>query len=449
MSLLDAPPTPTEEAPPRSERSARASALVAVLAVLAAILTAPSGGGDLAAGEFGRLVAGHLEVARGDGWESIPVGRVVATDETVRTRDERAELAIREGTVSFARSSEAALAGDGLTLERGAVLFESDRTYRVRLGTVSGEGRGTWRVDATGLARFATYRGGVAVSGLGGDAVAVQRLQEAPVLGGVDGAVQPLRYLAGDPWDERLLADALAVDRALDRTSATLAVRYGTALQDRAFYADFTGFEDLVAHLDELAERGASERFGPPAPTLVALVVADLLVRRAGVAPAEAAAVIDGLREAGATWGLIVVLHDLGPADLDASIERGLRQRGEAVESGAAAPVRRPAPPTAEPDPTPTATPPSDDDAPGGEPSEPEPDPDPSEPPPDDPGTLDPVEEEVEDLGALLDPILPGASETAEDLSDTVDTVDDLLPPPPSLLVPPRAGGEDGTDHPG
>ncbi|MBW3621221.1 MAG: hypothetical protein KY461_13330 [Actinobacteria bacterium] len=410
---------------------ARASAWLALAAVVLAFVLAPPTGDGFAGGDFGRVVSGAVEARRGGSWIVVPVGAVVSRGEALRTTDGVAEIEVRGGRLSLSRWAELEV-DDDVELARGELLLEADRTYTVRFGAVEGEGRGAWRVSASGLARYAVYDGGVALRqpGVAGD-VTIEPYREAAITEGVAASPRPLRYLASDAWDARLLAEAIRIDRLLDATRRGLATRYGYAAQPTAFYGDFARFAELLEHLPELAVVSDGDRHGPPAETLVALLVGELLVGRAGLDPAEAAADIDRLRAAGAAWGIIVREHGLGAGDLDATIERAVRQRGEAVAEGTATPPVAPPvpPPTIEPappppDPTDPTTPPTDPTTP------------PTDPPDDEPGTLDPVTEPVtdavDDLGSLLDDVVPGASDVTDTVNDTVDdaadTVDDLLP---------------------
>lgn len=424
----------------RAEAPARVSAWVAVAAVVLAVVLAPPSGDVFMSGEFGRVSAGVVELQQGGTWTVLPVGAVVPDGATLRTTEDEGELEVRGGTLSLSRWVELDVDGEVLDLSRGEVLLEAERTYTVRFGALVGSGRGTWRVSAGGVARFAVYDGGAAVRQPEvAEDLALGSLREAPVFEGAVGTVQPLRYLPSDPWDARLLAEAIRIDRLLAATERGLTARYGTAPQTPDFYGDFTRFEGLLRHLPALAVTEDDGRYGPPAETLVAMMVAELLVAEVPLAADDAAARIDTLRSAGAEWGLIVREHGLTAADLDRTVERAVRQRGEAVAEGTAAPVTGPPPPgpTEDPGTTTPPPPPPDPDPDPPPPSPPPPDPDPPE---DEPDTLDPVTDPVtdvtDDLGSLLDEVVPGASDTTDAVNDAVedgadlveDTVDDLLP---------------------
>lgn len=434
-----APATPPAAGPPPTGSStpARIAAWVAVVALLVGVVLAPPTGGALASGDFALVVSGTVERRHGSAWERVPVGSRVPFGTAVRTLDEPAELSVREGRLSLARWTQLVGDDDRIELTRGDLLLETDRARQVTYGALAASGRGTWRASATGTVRFAVYDGGVALRQPGGEeAVPVAGLREVSVTDGVTGGVRPLTYLPSDPWDARLLAEAIRIDRLLAATRRGLAARYGTVPQTEAFYADFARFSGLLDGLPRLtvvqapADADGDARYGPPAETLVALVVAEALVAEGALEPAEAARRIDELRAAGAEWGLIAAEHGLTADDLDRTIERAVRQRGEAVAEGTAAPVLSPPAPTvpttpetpSPPGPPPTTTPPE-------EPTRPTPPPgDDPEPPGDEPRPLDPVTDVVDDLGELLDDVVPGASEVTDTVNEVVEDVGDLLP---------------------
>lgn len=437
MSVVLSPPEPDvatdlgtdDDTVAPTTAPARVSAWVAVIALIAAVVLAPPTFDALAGGEFARVVSGVVEVRDGRAWDVVPVGEPVPQGATFRSVDEPAELDVRGGRLSLARWTELSADEQHVDLTRGEVLFEADRSYDVAFGALLASGRGTWRVGTNAPARYAVYDGGLALHQPGvDDATPVGRLREVTVTEGVADDVRPLSYLPTDPWDARLLAEAIRVDRLLAATERGLTVRYGTTLQTAEFYADFARFSGLLDHLPRLAVVAEDDRYGPPAETLVALVVAELLVAEAALEPSEAARRIDELRAAGAEWGLIVVEHHLTADDLDRTIERAVRQRGEAVAEGTAAPVLTPPPPPVEPSPPapadPPTTPPPGEGDPTPPPSPPDDDPD----PPDEPRRLEPVTDTVDDLGSLLEEVVPGASEVTDTVNDVVEDVEDLLP---------------------
>lgn len=406
--------------------SSRASAWLAVgAAVLALVLAPPRAADVFPPGVLGTVTAGQLEQLVGSTWRVAAAGDLVAAGAEVRVLEGGVAIRTRDGAVSLASGTVGTLEHGAIAIEGGAVLIESEAPTEVTTSAVSARGRGTWRVDVTTSPRVGVYTGGVAVRDAAGQEVPVGTLEQVAV---IDRAVAPeslaLRYLVTDPWDARLLARPIAVDRQVGRLENTLERRYGTALQAADFYGDFVAVDDtLAATLPMLARLQEGDRFGPPPETLVAVVVATLLNQRAGFTTDGAVGRIVELRRAGATWGIVLAAHDLGPDDFREAADDALRRRQQEVAEGTATPVIIGDVPLAgdgsDDDGAPTPPPPDD--------TEPEPptDPPPSDdpPPPDDPdpvdGVQDAVDDAVDDVVDLLEP-LPPASETADDVGDAV-----------------------------
>ncbi len=423
----------------RSAPSARASAWTAVLAVVVAVALAPFGGtGGLPAGVAARLRAGQLERLDGQRWVPVAVDGTVPEGARVRTADGRASLAVAGGTLELAPATEAALTRTRTALAGGSVLVESSRSRTVTRGTVTASGQGAWRVDADGAPRVGVYRGGVAVSDAQGRQVAVGRLAEVSLVDGAPGArALPLRYRSSDPWDARLVASAIAVDRQASRLTASLAASYGPAVRPAAFYADFATPADRPA-LTALAPAVDGAGFGPPADVLLGLVVVDMLRTREAMTAAAALDEVTGLRRDGARWGLVLARHGLDSGDLRAAADRALRRQqaaggptgraaGAGTAAGDVAAGGAGAPPATTPTTEPTP-PPGDTSSPGDEPG-----------PGSEPGPLDPVDPVIDEAdGAVGD--VPGGPAAVDAARTVVDTVDDLLSGPTgqaTAILPP------------
>lgn len=398
----------------RTAGTRRIPAWLAVGAALVSLILAPFGTGGLPAGSVARVVSGDVEELRGAVWRPLAPGDLVPEGARVRAGS-LAELEIRRGTLELAEGAEAVLAEEEFTLASGSLLLDTTATRRVVRGAVAAEGRGVWRFDAEVAPRVGVYAGGVGVdlvgagraSGPDGEQTAVSPYQQLDLSGGTPAPRPlPLRYLSSDPWDARLLAEAISVDRQVVDLTRSLTAAYGREPRPLAFYTDFAAVEGLLAAaLPRLAPVDQDGAFGPPADTLVGVVVAELLVTRAALAPEQAAEEIRRLRRDGATWGLILVRRDLGPEDLRSGIDAALRRR--AREQELAPPPAPPPPPIPPPEPSPP--PPSPSPSPSPQPS-----PTPS-PTPDGGSPLDPV---LEDLGELLDDVIPGSGEAVDDARD-------------------------------
>lgn len=334
---------PPQEMRPAARRrlgTARAAAWAALVVVAVMFVALPPvDPNPLPAGATGRVVAGRLEVEGASSLsndELMPVGaEVTAAVETT--------VAVRGGTVTFRAGARALATDAGIELVRGSVLVDGDAGYTVRLEGRRASGDGVWRAEATSNPRIAVYRGSVTVDGAQPPRRSVRALTQMNLRGRQgEERIGPLQYFADDPWDRRLLADALEVDRLMRQRLTVLVDAYGTDDRPIGFYRRFT-VVDGRATLDRLAPRAARGRYGPPAETLVAVVVARMLD--------EGVDTVARLRSSGATWGLIVVGAGLGPSDLEGAFQ--LSQE-PLLASEDVVPVRpsTPAPPSAGPPPT-------------------------------------------------------------------------------------------------
>lgn len=430
----------TDAAEATGAGAARGAAWLAIGAVVLGVVLAPPLFRGPGSNSVARVVSGEVEALRDGTWTSLGPGDRIRSEEPLRTQATPAELEGTVGLLSLAPGSRLALVRDGAVLEDGALLIEADAVRVVEFGAAVVRARGAVRVDASPAARVGVYHGGAAVEA-GDRDQAIGAHQQLDLVEGRLGDPLPLRYVVTDPWDARLLAGAIAVDRRVERISASLRAVYGTELQDAAFYRDFVAVDDLVAAaLPDLAPRSRGDGFGPPAETLVAVVVARLLVDRAGMTVPDAIGTISSLRRDGATWGIVLLRHELDADDLRAAADEALRARATAVADGTAAPVtgaedaQGPSgdgagqPPAGEDrDP---ARPPNDTDRGGGSGDGGGSDDDGDEPP----GPADEAEETVTDTvegaGELLE-------ETVEDAEEVVEEVVDELPlpvPPPRVL---------------
>lgn len=450
MSAPSTAPTRPERATaagtaaPATAGQGRLPAVGAVLIALVALVTAPFQGDALAPGTL-RLTAGTAEVLAGDGWAPLMPGARVGLDTWVRATDggAGAELALRDGTAELRPGARLRLTDrDRLELERGSLLLDAGARWLVDVDLVTVAVIGVARLDLGPVRRVGVYEGGAGVTA--GDRGTPVGAYEQVDLADVDALeARPLRYDADDPWDARMLAGAIAVDAEVATLERGLQAQYGTALQEPAFYRDFLAVDDtLAASLPGLAPRERDDRFGPPAPTLTAVVVATVLVEHAGRSPGEATATIRASRAAGATWGLVLAAEGLGTRELGAATETALRRRAIAVEEGRAAPVSAGAPTGAAddgsaPDGTDTDGPaPPSGRGPGGpEPGADEPDP-----------VEDTVEEVDEGVGEAVDETDGAVGELLDSVPLPGDDVDGTPRPGSGLGGVLDGGGEAAGD---
>ena len=409
---------PEAEVLERASLGSRVSAWLSIgAAVLALVLAPPSQGDLLPAGILGTVTEGQLEQLVDGTWRVATAGDLVPEGARVRTPDHAATIRTRDGAVSLAVGTEGRLDAGTVDLQQGSILVETPEPVEVSSTTVAARGRGAWRVDLGSSPRVGVYEGGATVTDLNDREASIGSLQQIDIVEGDLGRGVALRYLDTDDWDARLLARAIAVDRQVERLTASFEADYGVALQPAGFYADFVAVEGVLAEsLRGLSRFRQGDRFGPPAETLVAVVVTDLLNERAGLSPADAVGEIRSLRQDGATWGLVLAAHDLGPDELRAAADQALRARQQEEAAGTAVPVASGTSETTTPD---EDTSPDGGDG-GSEPEDPEPSPSPRPSPSEDDVVEETIDETTDDVADLLEPV-PGGSEAVEDVSEAVE----------------------------
>lgn len=406
---------------------ARGSAWMAVGALLVGLIAVPFGG-DVGRDGFGRLVDGAVEVDDGDGWRALEVPATVPAGAELRVGNRAARIEVEDGLLTLAEGTRLQADPQTAHLRQGSVLVEAEEPMRVRTGATTAEGRGAWRLDVGVASRVATYGGRLHVADDQAERTLGRYRQVAIRDGALESELRPLRYREADPWDQWLLADALAVDRLAARLQASLERSYGSDPRQEAFYAAFVVVDDagLAPALGDLAVVTDGDAFGPPADILMAVAAIDALRADAALDVEVATERVVGLRRAGATWGLVLIEHDLAAASLRAAMERALEQ----VEV-----TPPPEPPADDTGATDATDEPAPEPAPTG-PDEPEPAPDPpSEPAPDDGedgdgdgSVTDPVEDAVRDTGDSLDDLVDDTGDSVGDaVEDTTDSVGDLL----------------------
>jgi hypothetical protein len=408
--------------PPRT--GSRTSAWMAIAALIVAALATPYGG-QIGGADFGQVLAGRLEVRTGDGWVGVVDGAGVPSGSLVRAAGEEVRIGVAGAELTLADGGELLADAAGPELRRGSLLVDAAEDWTLRLGATSIRGRGQWRVDTGVASRVATYAGRAELDD-GARTASLARYRQAPVRdGAIEDGRRPLRYLVGDAWDERLLADAFAVDRLAERLGDSLARSHGDEPRSPQFYAAFAAVEESAeAALEGLATVEEDGRYGPPADVLLGVTVADTLVEGAAMDADNALERMIRLRRAGATWGLVLVEHELASSDLRAAADRALERveadpppaepdvdagTDEGVGDGTGAPGAADEADTADPAPAPP---------PGSAPS-PGPSPTPAPPPEDDGddgGPLQPVEDAVREVEDSVGDLLDGTTDAVDEV---------------------------------
>ena len=380
----------------------------AALGVLAMALLAPAGCSDdgPGAGEARLEVDGLAVVERDGDRKVIDDGTDLRPGDRVEVTEGVGRLVLRDGVRMEMRAGldgadhSALLMGEIPVLEAGDLLVAApERTAVEAAGTTVGIVGGAARMSRQLGVGVAAYDATIQLDSAGQEReVPALREMQVPALGRPPRAPRPLTYDPTDPWDLRLLGDAIALGERLEDLAGSY-TRNLTPGQGRTpgfFRAVLPGLAD-EPDLDDLLEPDR-----PAGETLVGAAISDLGGR--GTFPARWSSVF-GFRDEGAEWGLVALDQAVTSTPLMGSIEQAIGSSPLGFASQVAAP---PDEPPDVPTTTTTAPPPPPDEPPT------------VDEPPDEPDPLDPVE-----------PLAPEVEPVVEPVTDlVVDIIDGLLGPP-------------------
>jgi hypothetical protein len=293
--------------------------LVAVLACVALLAAGCSSGGGLKAGDAATFVEGFVGDVAVDGqdWKAGADGESIPDGARVRATDHEVRLALRDGVARLAPGAAATVTEQAVQLERGDLLLDSNGALQAKLGDTIISTGGMVRLSSGMAAHVAVYEGSATVS-----RPAQQR--DVPALRQLDltafrlaPAGEPLRYHAADPWDQELLAEAIAFDGEVARLARGMEIEFGTRPQPPAFYREFAG-PRAVPVLSRTAPVSRGRAFGPPSDVLLTMFFAQTVV--AGRLT-DTIRKVAHLRAAGARWGLIAVEFDVASDALVAAVD--------------------------------------------------------------------------------------------------------------------------------
>lgn len=285
-------------------------------------------------------------------------------------------------------------ATDRLELKGGRVLAAASAPATVSIDRLRvSSSSGTFRVDRGISTRAAVYDGSARLT-LGPDRLSLPRLRQAVIAEGVlPGKEKPLRLIAADRWDQRLLQPVLDLDARLANFGRGLEAQLGTGSGLPFFSRLLPDIGDLNFINPVLGNRRSDLLIG------LALATEASASNVASIGPTFSRAL--GLWGDGASWGLIAYEFGVGQSSLfdrllDALGRAGIfaSGRGPALAGGLT---------------TGTSTPPggSVGSGPGGPgnggPGEPPPPPPPPPPPLVD--LPDPVDDIVDDIIGTLPPL--------------------------------------------
>jgi hypothetical protein len=325
----------------------RSAALTAVVTMVAVATAACGGDGDPTAGRL--RVTGVAEVSRpGETGREVRDSRSLRIGDRVRVREGTAEvrlagdrrLELREGSAV----ELAAGPGDSVRpeLAGGSLLVATDGEPV----TVTSSGA---EVLVTGAARLsrtlgllvATYRGSTDVTSAGRRvSVPAYRQVNLPAAGLLPNQPSPLEYVPTDPWDRRLLGEAVDLGAQLAAKSRGFSAQPGSGAQRSA-----ASFRRLLPGLaDEPTFEMLFDPARPPGETLVGAAIA--LESRKGSFQDRWTSVF-GFRGEGADWGFVAADHDVDGAAVLSAVDGAITRAPAPVFAGGTVPptTARPAPP--------------------------------------------------------------------------------------------------------
>lgn len=233
----------------------------AVLAVAALILAlVPGCNRDKVEGE-GRLEPeGRVLLTRDDKPTTVSRARTLVRGDAVEVADGSAKVTLPGGDVLELRPRSVLVLNDGPELRTGTVLVTATQAPRqIRAAGSQVDAVGATRLDVTQAVRVVSYAGRAVVRS-GGRTLELEALRETLVPGvGVLREPGPLAIDRADPWDRRLLGDAVSREAALESLAD------GFTGQVAADDADSVGYyrgllPDLARH--QAFDQGAVTRLG-------------------------------------------------------------------------------------------------------------------------------------------------------------------------------------------
>lgn len=406
----------------------------AALGGLALALLAPAACSDdePGAGEARLEVDGVAIVERDGERDTVEGGTDLDPGDRVEITEGVGRLLLAEGVRMEMREglgdadNSVLVMGERPVLEAGDLLVAApERSGIEAAGTAVDIAAGAARVSRQLGVGVAAYDGLVHIDSAGQEReVPALREMQVPALGRPPRAPRPLTYDAEDPWDRRILGDAIALGERLEglATNYTQNLSPGEGRTVGFFKLVLPGLEDET-ELDALLEPDR-----PTGETLIGAAIADL--GRQGSFPARWSSVF-GFRDQGAEWGLVALDQDVSGSPLLGTIEQAIASsplgfvEGELASAPPGGPV---SPPTQPPGSTPTTSPGSPTTSPTSPPrSSPTTT---SPPPPSAPGPLDPLVPPDPSQPEEPAPLAPEVQPVVEPVTDLVGgIVDGLLGP--------------------
>lgn len=288
-------------------------------------------------------------------WRALKTGDRVKPGGDVRTGDGASVALARDDGDRIELGPKTQVRLNGVTrvaLETGRLLavVESNPLAVFSDQLEVSAGRAVFRLDREFAVRVGVYLGTVDVAA-DGSRVSVPPLRQIEVAGGIlPRDAKPLRASATDPWDARILSEALDLDRQLRSYGRAFNADFAAQARDPEFYAG------LASGISPAIFSTALANAADPADVLFGLLMAQKLRGQTTTLFLS----LMQLRLAGASWGLIARERRVVSKDLIAAVAAVLVPAGPTPPPGTPPGSPRPSPKptrTSSPSPSPTSSP--------------------------------------------------------------------------------------------
>lgn len=308
------------------------------------------GGGDDSSARL--EVDGRALVARGEApFEAVDDDHTLGPGDRLRVEDGTAVIVLDEQRkVELRRGSEVELqdgraGGTDLhtTLTAGDLLVSapSDPLVVTAGATDVSVTGGSARLSRGPAIVVASYSGRARATSAG-QSIEVPALRQVsiPAAGPLPTRPTPLDYQASDPWDLRLLGDAIELGDQLAARSRGFTAQVGTGM------GRTPGFYRLILPALETEPTFDTTLLGPNRDPGEALVGLAITLEGTRGSFAERVRAVLAFHDEGAAWGLVALDQGVARAPLLAAIDAAIGRGPSSVAEGGPPPVRAPAPTT-------------------------------------------------------------------------------------------------------
>jgi hypothetical protein len=287
--------------------------IVAVVLLGGACARGPEGGSGLRLLPMG----GQVRVQHDESWRTVTDSVSLAPGDRVETGERgRALVELPGGTLELQPGTELRM-GAVPELEQGSLLAQSVSGLAVGVGAVQVRAEeALYRLDRSFSLRVGVYGGEVALPGSGWDGTVGSLRQVGVVADTVPRGPVALQVDPSDPWDDRILGQAIEIGGSLER--------YQQGLADQLPHR---GGRDAVARVLQLDPRAILQGVPLRAPVsrlseaLVASVVASSAAPARKIAPEEAFRQVMALRDLGASWIVVAAEWQVARSVLEALLQ--------------------------------------------------------------------------------------------------------------------------------